>query len=114
MLQRWLPSESMHFSTAKSMIEPEATSDAISNRLLVYVDEIGRTGRREGDIRFIEVWGLMQPVATRPAVRIACGDGMYILDFADGGEVDVWFLVCLKVEERKCGEYKQTRSTTKG
>jgi hypothetical protein len=46
-------------------------------------------------------------------VRIACGDGMYILDFADG-EVDVWFLVCLKVEGRKCGEYKQTRSTTKG
>jgi hypothetical protein len=56
----------------------------------------------------------MQPVATRPAVRIACGDGMYILDFVDGGEEDVWFLVCLKVEERKCGEYKQTRSTTKG
>jgi hypothetical protein len=23
----------------------------------------------------MEVFGLMQPVATRPAVRIACGDG---------------------------------------
>jgi hypothetical protein len=37
----------------------------------------------ESDIRFIEVLGLMQPVATRPAVRIACGDGMYILALVD-------------------------------
>jgi hypothetical protein len=69
----------MHFSTAKSIIEMDVTSDAISNRLLEYIDEIGGMKRKEGDIRVIEVLGLMQPVATRPAVRIACGDGMYIL-----------------------------------
>lgn len=28
MVQRWLPSASTHFSTAKSRIEPEATLDA--------------------------------------------------------------------------------------
>jgi hypothetical protein len=39
----------------------------------VYIGEVGCY------IRFMEVFGLMQPVATRPAVRIACGDGMYIL-----------------------------------
>jgi hypothetical protein len=69
----------MHFSSAKSIIEMDVTSDAISNRLLEYIDEIGGMKRKEGDIRVIEVLGLMQPVATRPAVRIACGDGMYIL-----------------------------------
>jgi hypothetical protein len=60
------------------------TSDAISNRLLGYIDEIGGIERKEGDTRFIEVMGLMQPVATRPAVRIACVDGMYILRLVDG------------------------------
>jgi hypothetical protein len=46
----------------------------------------------EGDIRFIEVWGLIQPVATRPAVMIACGDGMYILIFVDREKLNtVWF-----------------------
>jgi hypothetical protein len=36
-------------------------------------------------IRFIEVLGLMQPVATRPAVMIACVVGIYILIFVEGG-----------------------------
>jgi hypothetical protein len=43
----------------------------------VYIVEVG------GYIRFMEVFGLMQPVATRPAVRIACGDGIYILVLVD-------------------------------
>lgn len=40
---------------------------------------------------FKEVFGLMQPVATRPAVRIACGDGMYILVLVDGEDLNDWF-----------------------
>ena len=35
----------------------------------------------------------MQPVATRPAVRIACGDGMYILIFVEGEKLEVCFEV---------------------
>jgi len=37
----------------------------------------------------MEVFGLMQPVATRPAVRIACGDGMYILVLVDDEDLNV-------------------------
>lgn len=33
----------------------------------------------------------MQPVATRPAVRMACGDGMYILVFVDGENLNDGF-----------------------
>jgi hypothetical protein len=39
----------------------------------------------------MEVFGLMHPVATRPAVRIACGDGMYILALVDGEDLNVVF-----------------------
>jgi hypothetical protein len=77
----------MHFSTAKSMMEPEAISDAIS-----YMSTMNIYIRRQGGyIRFMEVFGLMQPVATRPAVRIACGDGMYILALINEEDLNVIF-----------------------
>jgi hypothetical protein len=41
-------------------------------------------GRKGEHIRFMEVLGLIQPVATRPAVMIACGVGIYILNFDNG------------------------------
>jgi hypothetical protein len=39
----------------------------------------------------MDVFGLMQPVATRPAVRIACGDGMYILALVYEADLNVVF-----------------------
>ncbi len=50
-----------------------------------------KIGEVSGYIRFMEVFGLMQPVATRPAVRIACGDGMYILALVDEEDLNVVF-----------------------